>query len=135
MSFTIESINAAHEKYTGVEFPKLVNEFKNMNMVICEINIEQGVRTYIHKNGDKLTAQGMKVTTPITLNSSKEKAKQVLKSHQAGKTDFVTFCNEIAEAGICKWIIDITDLTCNYYDLKEHLLITEKIEGDSNNFV
>lgn len=56
MKFTIESINDAHVKYTGIEFPKLVREFKFMNIVKNECNIEKRLRIYVHQNGDKIEA-------------------------------------------------------------------------------
>ncbi|MEJ7511945.1 hypothetical protein WL557_12895, partial [Staphylococcus lugdunensis] len=38
MEFTLKSIQEAHEKYTGPDFPKLFKAFKDMGMVSNEVN-------------------------------------------------------------------------------------------------
>ncbi|KAA0805453.1 DUF1398 family protein, partial [Staphylococcus aureus] len=43
------------------------------------------------------------------------------------QTDFETFCDEMAEAGIYKWHIDIQAGTCTYIDLQDQAVISELI--------
>ena len=42
MEFTLKSIQEAHEKYTGPDFPMLFKAFKDMGMVSNEVNIQHG---------------------------------------------------------------------------------------------
>lgn len=126
MEFTLESIKKLHEKFTGVDFPILINEFKKIGMIENEFNLDNGTITYKHINGTKLENK-TNMTVTISVKSSKENAKEVLVNHQLGKTDFPTFCQQIAQAGVCKWIINTTDLTCSYYDLSNNPIIIEKI--------
>ncbi|MGE6421727.1 DUF1398 family protein, partial [Staphylococcus pasteuri] len=38
-----------------------------------------------------------------------------------------TFCEEMAQAGIYKWDIDINAGTCSYIDLNEQTIVSEQI--------
>lgn len=127
MEFTLKSIQEAHEKYTGPDFPKLFKAFKDMGMVSNEVNIQHGTSVYTNTNEQTITAEGVKVSHPIADTSNTDEVKDILKRHQAGQTDFPTFCEEMAQAGIYKWYIDINSGTCSYIDLKQQTIVSEQI--------
>ncbi len=127
MKFSLEAINEAHGKYTGVDFPKLIREFKQMGMLTNTYNIQNGSVTYVHKDGEEIKAQANAVDVPVNTVSSTAAAQDVLRRHQAGETDFLTFCREIAGAGVYKWVSDMDKMTCSYYDLKNNVVIAEEI--------
>jgi uncharacterized protein YbcV (DUF1398 family) len=127
MAFTLEAIREAHSQFTGVDFPKLIEQFKLMGMETNTFNLQTGVVTYVHTNGEQLEAQGKAVEVPVRVTSSIEVGKDVLKRHQTGETDFPTFCVEMAEAGVCKWISDMRAMKCSYYDLAGNAIIVETI--------
>lgn len=127
MNFSLEAIKEAHSKFTGVDFSKLIKEFKLMGMVTNSYDVQTGVVLYEHKNGEQIKVQSAAVDIPINRASSKALAQDVLKRHQSGETDFLTFCREIAGAGVYKWISDMEKMTCSYYDLNENVVIAEAI--------
>ncbi len=127
MAFTLQAIAEAHAKYTGVDFPKLIREFKLMGMAANTFNLKTGVVTYTSNDGERIEVQGKAVDVPINHTSSGEAANSVLKRHQAGETDFDTFCIEIAGAGVYKWVSNINTMTCSYYDLRESVVVSEAI--------
>ncbi len=127
MAFTLEAIQEAHKKYTGVDFPKLIRKFKLMGMATNTFNLKSGLVVYAGKSGEQIEVQGKAVDVGIGVISSREAAQDVLKRHQAGETDFTTFCREIARAGVYKWISDMDKMTCSYYDLQENVVIVEAI--------
>ncbi|MDT3404233.1 DUF1398 family protein [Mucilaginibacter terrae] len=47
--------------------------------------------------------------------------------HQQGQTDFATFCQQAADAGVEKWVIDTQAMLCTYYDLQGNALVAEPI--------
>jgi len=63
----------------------------------------------------------------ISTESDIDALKASLKIHQAGKTDYLFFCNEAAANGIEKWIVDLQHLTCTYYDLNGNEMLVEAI--------
>ncbi|HGO3634761.1 TPA: DUF1398 domain-containing protein [Staphylococcus aureus] len=127
MAFTLSTIQQAHQQFTGVDFPKLFKAFKDMGMTYNIVNIQDGTATYEHQSEDDIVTSSVKSTIPVAQKSIKTMVQNVLTRHQQGQTDFETFCDEMAEAGIYKWHIDIQSGTCTYIDLKEQAIISELI--------
>lgn len=127
LEFSLEAIQQAHSQYTGVDFPKLIHQFKLMGMKTNTCDIQSGIVVYEHTNGERIQVHGNPVDVPVHTNPSKTIAKDVLQRHQAGETDFLTFCREIAAAGVCQWVIDLEQMTCSYVDLQDGVVIVEEI--------
>jgi uncharacterized protein YbcV (DUF1398 family) len=127
IKFSLEAIKEAQSKFTGVDFPKLIREFKLIGIKTNTCNIQTGLVMYENKNGEQIKVQSNSVDVLINTISSTVAAQDVLKRHQAGETDFLTFCKEIAGAGVYKWISDMDNMTCSYYDLKDSAVIVENI--------
>ncbi|CAC9056489.1 phage envelope protein [Staphylococcus aureus] len=127
MAFTLSEIQQAHQQFTGVDFPKLFKAFKDMGMTYNIVNIQDGTVTYVHQSEDDIVTSSVKSNHPVAPSSNQSIVQDVLTRHQQGQTDFETFCNEMAEAGIYKWHIDIQAGTCTYIDLKEQAIISELI--------
>jgi len=127
MEFTLGAIQEAQMKYTGPDFPKLIREFKLMGMIINIYNLNTGQIVYLNKDGERIEVQGEAVNIEISDPSCHETALTALKRNQVGESDFPTFCIEIARAGVYKWVSDLEQMTCSYYDLKENVVIVENI--------
>ena len=50
-----------------------------------------------------------------------------LKAHQQGKTDYPTFCEDTANAGIEKWMVCMEEMTCTYIDQAGNKIVVEVI--------
>lgn len=127
MEFKLKSIQEAHKLYTGPDFPKLIREFKLMGMKTNIYNLETGVVSYLNKAGESIEDQGIKVVFRIDETACYDEALTSLKRNQKGESDFPTFCIEIARAGIYKWVSDLEQMTCSYYDKQENVVIIEDI--------
>ncbi|NWK83437.1 DUF1398 family protein [Staphylococcus sp. GSSP0090] len=127
MTLSLTKIHQAHQQYTGKDFPKLFKAFKDMGMIMNTVNIEKGETSYIHHDGTEITDESVKVAIPVKNQSNVTLVKDILQRHQAGETDFPTFCNEMAQAGVYKWDIDIIAGTCTYVDKKDQVVIAETI--------
>jgi len=127
MKFSLESIHKAHQLYTGPDFPKLIREFKLMGMVTNIFNLENGEVTYINQSGDTLKDEGIKINFRIKDVADYEEVLIALKRNQKGESDFFTFCQEMAKAGIYQWISDLNGMTCTYYDKGDNKVVTETI--------
>ena len=127
MEFTLQAIQEAHSKFTGPDFPKLIREFKAMGMASNIYDLSSGMVIYVDQDDNHLESQGPKSDIAIAEPSNEEDARAALKRNQTGITDFPTFCNEMAQAGVYKWISDLDKMTCSYYDLQENAIIVEAI--------
>ena len=63
----------------------------------------------------------------IADSSNSEKFIQYLKIHQQGETTYFTFCKQCAETGIEKWFVNLTEMTCTYYNKAGNKILVEKI--------
>ena len=127
MAFKLSAIQQAHQQFTGVDFPKLFKAFKDMGMTYNIVNIQDGTATYVHQSEDNIVTSSVKSNHPVAPSSNQSIVQDVLTRHQQGQTDFETFCDEMAQAGIYKWHIDIQAGTCTYIDLQEQAIISELI--------
>lgn len=129
MAFKLSAIQQAHQQFTGVDFPKLFKAFKDMGMTYNIVNIQDGTATYVHQSEDDIVTSSVKSNHPVAPSSNQSIVQDVLTRHQQGQTDFETFCDEMAQAGIYKWHIDIQAGagTCTYIDLQEQAIISELI--------
>ncbi|HCY1491980.1 TPA: DUF1398 family protein [Staphylococcus aureus] len=127
MAFKLSAIQQAHQQFTGVDFPKLFKAFKDMGMTYNIVNIQDGTATYVHQSEDDIVTSSVKSNHPVAPSLNQSIVQDVLTRHQQGQTDFETFCDEMAQAGIYKWHIDIQAGTCTYIDLQEQAIISELI--------
>ncbi|MGU8065216.1 MULTISPECIES: DUF1398 family protein [Streptococcus] len=99
----------------------------------CEaITTKTGQVTYRSQTGQTLEKQGYQVTIPVSDQANLDQFVTILRNHQAGQTDFPTFCQETAEAGIYKWVIDLAAMTCSYLDKAEQAVFVETIPSVEN---
>jgi uncharacterized protein YbcV (DUF1398 family) len=126
--FTIDEIKTAHNKVkSGTDFPNYIQELKKLGVRKYETFVTDGHTDYIGLEGNKITS-GSKYSKLTVQNQSK--ATQFitnLKSHQKGETDYPTFCNDCANAGIEKWIADLDKMTCTYFSSTGEEILIEQI--------
>jgi uncharacterized protein YbcV (DUF1398 family) len=126
--FTIEQIESAHGKVkTGADFPNYIKEIKELGVKSFETWVKDSHTEYFGENDFKTTSEPQYKDLAIADHSEREKFIQQLKSHQRGETDYMKFCEDCAETGIEKWIVDLDQFTCIYYDKAGNEILTEEI--------
>ena len=126
--FTEEHIKTAHSKVkSGADFPSYILEIKTLGVTAYEHFVADGHIDYYGANDFVLSAEAKWVPLKISNLSSIEKLKQALIIHQQGQTNYPTFCMQAAEAGVDKWIVDTTKMSCTYYDKAKNQMVVEII--------
>ena len=126
--FTLEEMLAAHAKTkTGADFPKYINEIKALGLVTYDFFVKDGVVVYHGENGYEVKGNPKYGPLVISKTANAEALRHTIAIHQQGQTDFITFCNQAAEAGVEKWVIDTPHMVCNYVDLNGDILVSEPI--------
>ncbi len=126
--FTIEQIEQAHKKVkSGADFPKYIQEIKELGVKSFETWVEDSHTEYFGENNFSIKSKSKYSDLIISENSNKEDFKTKLKEHQQGKTDYYTFCKDCAETGIQKWVVNLNEMNCIYYDKIENEILVEKI--------
>ena len=128
--FTVEQIEQAHTKVqTGADFPKYIQEIKQMGVIAFETWVSDSHTIYFGKDDYETKSEPQYKELIIAPNSDKEKFCHYLDIHQKGETDYFTFCRHCAETGIEKWFVHLGEMTCIYYDKTHNEILAEKIPG------
>lgn len=126
--FTAEQIKAAHAKVkSGADFPQYVKDLIQLGVTSYETYVSDGHTEYHGTDGYTATSGAKYERLAIADNANASRFKTGLKEHQEGKTDYPAFCTLCAASGIDKWIVDMNEGACSYYDKGGNTLFTEKI--------
>lgn len=126
--FTVQQIEEAHKKVqSGADFPKYIQEIKDFGVKSFITFVKDSHTEYFGDNNFTTSSNPKYNNLEISENTDSEKFKAQLKAHQQGKTDYFTFCNDCAETGIEKWIVDLNEMTCIYYDKAGKEILVEEI--------
>jgi len=124
--FTIEQIELAHSKVkSGAEFPKYIQEIKEIGVTTFETWVTDSHTKYFAKNDFQTKSKPKYEKLNIADFSSKNKFEEYLKIHQKGETDYFTFCKHCAETGIVKWVVDLAKMKCTYFDKDQNEILVE----------
>ena len=126
--FTVEQIEQAHEKVkSGADFPKYIQEIKQMGVTAYETWVNDSHTEYFGKNDYQTKSLPKYENLTIADSSNSEKFRLYLKIHQQGETNYFTFCKQCEETGIEKWVVSLTEMTCTYYDKAGNEILVETI--------
>lgn len=126
--FAIDQIDSAHSKVkSGAEFPKYIQEIKEMGVIAFETRVMDSVTRYFGENGFTTVSKAKYEALGIAADCDKERFIHCLKRHQQGETDYFTFCRNCAETGIEKWVVDLHQMTCAYYDKSGNEILVEVV--------
>lgn len=128
--FTINQIKSAHSKVkSGADFPGYVKEIIALGVTGYESFVADGHAVFFGNNNHQAVWEAKYAIMAIADKSNKEEFITDLKAHQQGKTDYPIFCKDCAKSGVEKWIVDLTKMTCAYYDKAGNEVLVEIITG------
>lgn len=128
--FQIEEIKEAHSKVkSGADFPSYVQDLIALGVIKYETFVDDGHTLFYGENNFQIQSEPRYTKLSVADISDAEKFKYYLSIHQKGQTDYPTFCNHSAETGVEKWMVDMSQMTCTYYDKPGHKILQEKIPG------
>ena len=89
--------------------------------------LADGRCTYFGTGNYQLSSPGKWHEMTIASVSTIAKLEEALRVHQAGQTDYLTFCKQAADSGVWKWTVDMLGMTCTYYDAAGNKMLEEKV--------
>jgi uncharacterized protein YbcV (DUF1398 family) len=126
--FTIDQIKAAHSKVeSGADFPKYIQDIKTLGVKAFTTYVSDSHTEYHSVDGNSVQSPGMYGVLPIADETNIEEFKQDLEIHQNGETGYYRFCQDCARSGIEKWVVDLDNMTCIYYDKAGVEILVEEI--------
>jgi len=126
--FTLQQMKTAHAKVkSGADFPAYVQEIKQLGLLHYDFMVRDGRTIYHGPNGFQISGDPIYPEKPISTASSPPTVKRIIADHQQGKSDFLTFCTLVADAGVEKWVVDTRAMVCTYYSLSGIGMVAEPI--------
>lgn len=128
--FIIEEIKTAHSKVkSGADFPAYIQEIKKLGVTNYETYVFDGHSTYFDASNQSKSTEEKYDVLVVSDSVNVEQFKLDLKTHQQGNTDYLTFCQDCAKAGIEKWVVDLNKMTCTYFLGTGEAVLEEKVPG------
>lgn len=128
--FTIEAIKAAHAKVkSGADFPTYIRDIKQLGVLSYTTYVSDGHADYNGSNNFSLSSPSKYSALTVDDVCQSDTFKAKLKAHQQGETDYPTFCSDCAKCGIEKWVMDLNNMTCTYYDKAGNEILAEQVPG------
>ncbi|NEW83145.1 MAG: DUF1398 domain-containing protein [Mariniphaga sp.] len=126
--FTIDQINEAHTKVkSGADFPNYIQDLIKLGVTGFETFVADGHTVYLGKDRVEIQSEATYTVIKLADESDKDQFQEDLKDHQQGKTNYQTFCLDCAWSGIEKWVVDMSKMTCTYYDKAGNEMLVEAI--------
>jgi len=126
--FTLQQIKTAHSKVrSGADFPGYIHEIRGYGLKRYIFSVIDGSTIYYGENGYEVAAAAIYEPKTIHSEPSPGTLRQNIAIHQQGQTDFFTFCDQAANAGVRQWIIDTTRMLCIYEDSEGRQMVAEPI--------
>lgn len=126
--FSINQIKEIHSKVkSGADFPTYIQNLIELGVVSYDLFVSDGHSQYFGKDNYNIQSEVKYAELQVSEASDKVKFQHYLKIHQAGQTDYLTFCQHSAETGVEKWTVDMAQMTCTYYDKQGNGMLVEEI--------
>ena len=126
--FQLEEIKVAYSKVkSGADFPTYVQDLIQLGVKKYDTYVSDGHTLFFGNENYLLQSEPKYSKLNVANISDKERFKHYLKSHQQGQTDYPTFCNHSAGTGVEKWTVDMSQMTCTYYDKANDKMFEEQI--------
>lgn len=126
--FTIEQIQEAHQKVkSGADFPTYIKALKAMGVETYTSYVKDGHTIFVNSLGHSVTTPAKYPRLSVNGEINIERFLADLKKHQEGQTDYLTFCSDCADSGMDRWVVDLINGTCIYYDAEDHVVLVEQI--------
>ncbi len=104
-----------------------MQEIKSLGWVYYGYMVTDGSTVYHGANNSKVQNGAIYPSKNINSESSLEELKHIIKIHQQGQTNFLTFCEQAAAAGVNHWTVDTRRMACIYVDCAGTEMLAEPI--------
>jgi uncharacterized protein YbcV (DUF1398 family) len=126
--FTADQIKTEHAKVkSGADFPGYIRTLRSLGVNHYDYLVADGSCTFYGQDGSEATWHPKYTGIAIAAVGSNEKLSHAIAIHQQGKTDFMTFVRQAADAGVAVWTTDLEKMVVIYKDGSGGTLLAEPI--------
>jgi uncharacterized protein YbcV (DUF1398 family) len=129
LMFTLDQIKEAHASVkSGADFPRYIQNLIILGVQKYDIFVHDGHGEYFGADTEKLVSPPEYAILTVAGKRDEELFTKKLKAHQKGQTNYITFCQDAANAGVAKWTVDTATMECTYYDKYGNIVFEENLK-------
>jgi len=129
MSFTLEQINAIHDRLGSAEtLAQYAQELHKIGVEHADSYVADGHSEYFAKDGHSIVSSPAHEKLAVSEASDKQGLLYYLDLHDAGKINYLEMSSSLAKSGIEKWVINTSKLTMTFYDKAGNELLVDDIK-------
>jgi uncharacterized protein YbcV (DUF1398 family) len=126
--FSNTQLADAHAKVkSGADYPGYVRELKRLGVLRYDFIVATGTNIFYGEGGYRLETDPKYTALTVARAASAAELQQILRVHQAGETDSLTFFRQAAEAGVDRWTCDLGRMEVIYTDGDGRVLLREAV--------
>ncbi|HCM7228898.1 TPA: DUF1398 family protein [Klebsiella aerogenes] len=127
----MESLSLLREHLEKVrmdaDFSAFISTLNDNNIAYYVYFVATGNITFVKKNEDFVPLKSSRYLLKINPAVSARDARIAAKRHFYGETTYEIYCGELANAGVFRWIVDLSTNVRSYYSVTNRLLHTESL--------
>ncbi|MBL4677263.1 MAG: DUF1398 family protein [Mucilaginibacter sp.] len=104
-----------------------MEEIKQAGLLHYTFHVENGATVYTGSNGHQISGDANYELLDIYPSANAEVLYYNISMHQAGHSDFITFCKQVAACDVATWVVNTQNMFCTYYDKAGNKMLEEPI--------
>lgn len=109
------------------DFSVFINTLNDNNVAYYVYFVATGNITFVKKNEDFVPLKSSRYLLKISSAVSARKTRIAAERHFSGEATYEIYCRDLANAGVFRWIVDLSTNVRSYYSVTNELLHTESL--------
>ncbi|MEH0158732.1 DUF1398 family protein [Limibacter armeniacum] len=126
--------NAFMRVKTGDKFCMFLAELNKLGVTKWDFHTTDGANIYYGENDYVMEMEPIYEEVDVAESPSLDLLQKVLQEHKDGLTDFHSFCENTASAGVSKWVVDLQEMVIIYFDKNNNMMLAEPITDISHSY-
>ena len=125
--FTLEDIDRAHQCVDQNTVSDYLKDLRKIGVVAYATFISDGHSEYFDCEGNALSSEPIYERRDVSDRADADAARKALDAHSSGDTDYFAFTRQLADAGVCTWVMDPVRMTCAFCSKSGEPLFVEAL--------
>ena len=124
----VPSIETCFESVkSGSDFSGFISTLLG-NSVACYFHyVSTGNVIFVKHSGETVMLKNERELLSVRTEYDSDKVEFIVKQHFRGLMPYEDYCKQLAEAGVAKWVVDLSEMTRCYYSKRNGVIYSEAI--------
>ena len=117
---------------TSHDFAQYVQDIKALGVIKFVFHVAEGATIFHGKHGDMHTTAALyndMYVMDMAASASRMAVKPVLHQFMRGQVPFITFCQQMADAGVARWVTNTRTMQAVYFNAGNYEVWSERVAG------